>query len=105
MANTIKIKRSSVPGKVPTVGDLQLSELAVNTYDGRLFLKKNNGTESIVEIGAAAAGSTGPILESAQVINSNLSLSAGSNGFSIGPVEIASGYTVTIPANAAWAIV
>jgi len=105
MANTIKIKRSSVPGKVPTVGDLQLSELAVNTYDGRLFLKKNNGTESIVEIGAAAGGNTGPILESAQVINSNLFLSAGSNGLSVGPVEIAAGYTVTIPANATWAIV
>jgi len=49
-------------------------------------------------------GTGGPILESAQVINSNLSLSAGSNGLSIGPVEIASGYTVTIPANATWAI-
>lgn len=105
MANTIKIKRSAVPGKVPTVGDLQLSELAVNTYDGKLFLKKDNGAESIVEIGGSGGGSTGPILETAQVITSNITLSSGSHGLSVGPVEVASGYTVTIPANAVWAIV
>jgi hypothetical protein len=51
MANTIKIKRSAVPGKVPTTGDLQLGELAINTFDGKLFTKKDNGTQSIVELG------------------------------------------------------
>lgn len=106
MANTIKIKRSSVPGKVPTVGDLQLSELAVNTFDGRLFLKKDNGTQSIVEIGGNnSGGNTGPILETTQVISENITLSAGKNGFSVGTVEITAGYTVTIPADATWAIV
>ena len=52
MANTIKIKRSAVPSKVPVTGDLALGELAINTYDGKLFTKKDNGTASIVEIGA-----------------------------------------------------
>jgi hypothetical protein len=47
----LKIKRSSVEGKVPLTTDLQLGELAVNTYDGKLFLKRNNGTESVVELG------------------------------------------------------
>ena len=56
MANTIKIKRSAVPAKVPTTGDLALGELAVNTYDGKLYTKKDNGTVSIVEIGAGGAG-------------------------------------------------
>lgn len=56
MANTLKIKRSAVASKVPLVGDLQLGELAVNTYDGKLFLKKDNGTASIVEIGAGGGG-------------------------------------------------
>lgn len=51
MASAIKIKRSAVQGKVPSTTDLQLGELAVNTYDGKLFLKKDNGTESVVEIG------------------------------------------------------
>lgn len=50
----IKIKRSSVEGKVPLVSDLQLGELAINTYDGKLYLKKNNGTESVVEIGSGS---------------------------------------------------
>lgn len=56
MANTVKLKRSAVAGKTPTAGDLELGELAVNTYDGKLFLKKDNGTASIVEIGAGGGG-------------------------------------------------
>jgi len=51
MANTIKIKRSSVSGKVPTTSQLELGELAVNTYDGKLYTKKDDGTASVVEIG------------------------------------------------------
>jgi hypothetical protein len=53
MANTIKVKRSSVEGKVPTTGDLDLGELALNTYDGKLYTKKDNGTATVVEIGPA----------------------------------------------------
>lgn len=51
MAQVIRIKRSAVAAKVPLTTDLQLGELAMNTNDGKLFMKKNNGTESIVEIG------------------------------------------------------
>jgi hypothetical protein len=58
MANTVKLKRSSVASKVPTTGDLQLGELAVNTFDGKLYTLKNNGTASVVEIGAASSGVT-----------------------------------------------
>ena len=39
MANTIKIKRSAVPSKIPTTADLALGELAINTYDGKVYLK------------------------------------------------------------------
>ena len=61
MANKIVIKRSNVPAKVPTTAQLDLGELALNTYDGKLYLKKNDGAESIVQIGAAGAtGPTGP---------------------------------------------
>ena len=51
MANTLKLKRSAVQGKVPVVGDLELGELAVNTYDGKLYTKKNDGSDAVVEIG------------------------------------------------------
>lgn len=60
----IKMKRSAVASKVPTTTDLDLGELGVNTYDGRLFLKKNvSGTESIVEVGPvlSVAGRTGAV--------------------------------------------
>jgi len=49
MAQTVKLKRTSVSGKVPSTSNLQLGELAVNTYDGRVFLEKDSGTPSIQE--------------------------------------------------------
>ena len=50
MAN-IRIKRSAVGGRVPTVDQLELGELAVNTFDGKIYLKKNtNGYEQIVDL-------------------------------------------------------
>jgi hypothetical protein len=57
MANTVKMKRSAVAGKVPTTSNLDLGELGVNTYDGKLYLKKDNGTASIVEVGALQGAS------------------------------------------------
>jgi len=50
MAQTIQLKRSAVPGNVPTTAQLGLGEIAINTYDGRLFFKKDPGTPSIVEV-------------------------------------------------------
>lgn len=58
MANLIKLRRSAVQGNVPTTGQLALGEVAMNTHDGKLFLKKDDGTESIVEVGATDLGIT-----------------------------------------------
>jgi hypothetical protein len=44
MPNNILHKRSSVPGAVPSLAQLSYGELAVNTADGKLFAKKENGT-------------------------------------------------------------
>ena len=54
MAQTIKLKRSSVSGNVPSAGQLELGELAINTFDGKVYIKKDNGTESVVQVGEAA---------------------------------------------------
>ena len=44
MANpVIKIKRSAVAGKVPTTTSLDLGELAINTYDGKVFIQQDQG--------------------------------------------------------------
>lgn len=62
MVNKVQLKRSAVPGKVPTTTDLDLGEIAINTYDGKAYIKKNvSGTESIVPLGGADSGDvTGP---------------------------------------------
>lgn len=89
MPNVIRIKRSAVASKVPAVGDLQLGELAVNTYDGKLYTKKDNGTASIVEIGAGGSGTVtsvatgtgltgGPITTTGTVSLANTAVTAGS---------------------------
>ena len=53
MAQTIKLKRSAVSGNTPSTSDLELGEIAINTYDGKVFIKKNDGSASVVEVGAA----------------------------------------------------
>jgi hypothetical protein len=61
MAQTIKLKRSATQDAVPSTSSLALGELAINTYDGKLFIKKSvSGTESIVTIGEVGANSIGP---------------------------------------------
>ena len=37
----IRVKRSLVQGKVPTVEQLGLGEIAINHYDGRLFIRQD----------------------------------------------------------------
>ena len=59
MANPVQIKRSAVAGKVPLTTDLQLSELAVNTWDGKLYTKTDrNGSVTIAEIGKTGGAFT-----------------------------------------------
>lgn len=84
MANTVKIKRSSVQGKTPSTGDLALGELALNTYDGDLFFKRDvSGTESIITA-ATLNGSqtlTNKTISSAVVIGTiTAGNSVGTNG-------------------------
>ena len=44
MANVIKLKRSTVPGKIPDANDLQVGEIAVNTADGLIYTKHSDNT-------------------------------------------------------------
>ena len=58
MAQTIKLKRSSTEGAEPTTSQLALGEVAINTFDGKMFIKKNDGSESIVELGVGGGGNS-----------------------------------------------
>lgn len=57
----MKFKRSAVPAKVPSIVDLALGELAINTYDGKVYTKKDDGTQSIVEVGGGGGGGAGTV--------------------------------------------
>ena len=50
MAQVVKLKRTSVAGRKPTTSNLELGELAINTFDGKIYFEKDNGTTSIEEI-------------------------------------------------------
>ena len=55
-----KVFKSRVAGKVPSVNQLDLDSIAINSADGKMFIKKNTGgVESIVEIGGG--GGTGGV--------------------------------------------
>ena len=51
MAQTIKLKRSATAGAIPGTSDLELGEIALNTRDGAVYIKKNDGSsDSIVAV-------------------------------------------------------
>lgn len=45
MSTTIKLRRSAVPGNAPTIEQLDLGELAINTFDGNMFIKRQQGAQ------------------------------------------------------------
>ena len=85
MATPIKIKRSAVPGKRPQVSDLQVGELALNTYDAELVTLRQRGfthnfesstDNSITKVGGGAGPWT-PITASYTASTGILILSIG----------------------------
>jgi len=91
----IKIKRSSVQGKQPGVADLPLGELALNTYDGRLYVSKSTDsgvTTSIVNVSGIQIQDEGSAVGYANTINfvgSGVTVLSISNG--VGIVSVSSG--------------
>ena len=50
MAQVVKLKRTSVEGRKPTISNIELGELAINTFDGKIYFEKDNGSPSIIEV-------------------------------------------------------
>ena len=48
MATRIKLKRSEIPTSVPDVNDLQTGEVAINTFDQKMYVKDSEN--NIVEV-------------------------------------------------------
>ena len=77
MATPFRIKRSAVPGKIPAVSDLQLGELALNTYDAELYTLRSRpgiGTD-VVRVGSSAITNTLYVTKDGNDGNSGLTVS------------------------------
>jgi predicted acyltransferase (DUF342 family) len=61
MAQRIILKRSALPGKVPDTGSLNIGELAINTYDGKVFIKRSGNVDSIQSVLTTNSITTGSI--------------------------------------------
>ena len=100
MATPFRIKRSAVPGKEPAVSDLQLGELALNTYDAELYTLRSRpgiGTE-VVKIGGASVKGILYVNKNGNDENTGLT-AADAKGTLKGAVGIASeGTTIKIAA-------
>ena len=74
----LKLRRSAVPGRVPTTSSLDFGEIALNTYDGLAFMKKSGSSgEQIVTLGTGTSGGSSNITGSQfflPVFNSTSSL-------------------------------
>jgi len=50
----IKLRRSATAGAIPTTSNLDLGELALNTYDGKLYMKTTEGSlDTVIQVGSA----------------------------------------------------
>ena len=54
MAQTVKLKRSNTAGTIPTTSNLELGEVAINTKDGKFYLRKHVDGSSADQILAFA---------------------------------------------------
>ena len=51
----IKLRRSATQGAIPTASNLDLGELAINTFDGKLYVKKTAGSNTrVVQVGSSS---------------------------------------------------
>jgi len=93
MTTVIKPKRSSVPASVPTAGNLEVGEIAMNIPDGKFFTKQADGT--IKEMGGAGATTLQAVTNSGSVTTNNITLN-GSNLVFEGLIENAFETTLTV---------
>jgi hypothetical protein len=61
MASIVQLKRSALSGKVPGTGSLNLGELALNTYDGKIFFRRSGSTDTVQEVITTNTTNTGSV--------------------------------------------
>lgn len=96
----IRLRRSATPGDVPDTSQIFSGELAVNSYDGKLFLNKIQGSnQEIVEIGAGGGNtSPDPICKTSLTVDNALNSTTTytqRNVFNTNPAFNTGGFTVS----------
>ena len=61
MSSIVQLKRSALSGKVPGTGSLNLGELALNTYDGKIFFRRSGSTDTVQEVITTNTTNTGSV--------------------------------------------
>jgi len=61
MPQIVQLKRSALSGKVPGTGSLNLGELAINTFDGKIYLRRSGSTDTVQEVITTNVVNTGSI--------------------------------------------
>jgi len=93
MTTVIKPKRSVVPASIPTAGNLEVGEIAINIPDGKLYIKAVDNT--IREIGGAGATNLQAVTNSGSTTTNNITLN-GANLIFEGNVENAFETVLTV---------
>ena len=84
MTTVIKPKRSVVPASIPTAGQLEVGEIAINIPDGKFYTKDSSNV--VKEIGGAGAITLQAVTNSGAVTTNNITLN-GSNLIFEGLIE------------------
>lgn len=80
MANTVKLKKSSVQGKIPQSTDLDYGELALNYADGKLYFKDSSNVIQLFGSSSATDTLTNKTLTSSNVDNTPIGATTPSTG-------------------------
>lgn len=96
---------STTSGTVPSAGNMQTGEIALNAANRVIYTK--DGTGLVVAIGSGATGGGGDqiFVQNGQTVTTNYTIPTNFNAMSTGPITVNAGVVVTIPANSVWAII
>ena len=80
MANTVKLKKSSVLGKIPQSADLDYGELALNYADGKLYFKDSSNVIQLFGASSATDTLTNKSVNNSTINNTSIGATTPSTG-------------------------
>jgi hypothetical protein len=80
MANTVKLKKSSVLGKIPQSADLDYGELALNYADGKLYFKDSSNVIQLFGASSATDTLTNQAVNNSTINNTSIGATTPSTG-------------------------